>query len=309
MRSIWAPGGQERFKGVTLRTYADTWIEQRDLRPRTRVLYRGLLDGLIFPSLGDASLVALTSETVRGWYYALDPSTPTRRAHAYGLLRTILNSAVADELLDRCPCTIRAGASTKRKHEVVVITPAQVDAVAMEIPEELRLAVYLAGWCALRFGEAFELRRGDISPDCSTVSVTRAVSYLDKRFQVGPPKTVSSIRTVSIPPHIRKLVREHLSNFVKPEQDSLLFSRSDGTHVGHHHFLYPWHRATRLAKVEGLRFHDLRHVGATMAARAGGTTAEIQARLGHTTNAAAARYQHGTRVRDDALAKKMSKLR
>ena len=31
-----------------------------------------------------------------------------------------------------------------------------------EMPEKLRLMVTLASWCALRFGETVELRRGDI---------------------------------------------------------------------------------------------------------------------------------------------------
>ncbi len=43
-----------------------------------------------------------------------------------------------------------------------------------------------------------------------------------------------------------------------------------------------------------LRFHDLRHTGAVMAARAGATLAELQARLGHSTATAAMRYQHAS---------------
>ena len=38
--------------------------------------------------------------------------------------------------------------------------------------------------------------------------------------------------------------------------------------------------------------HDLRHVGAVLAAQSGATTAELMYRLGHTTPQMALRYQH-----------------
>ena len=41
-----------------------------------------------------------------------------------------------------------------------------------------------------------------------------------------------------------------------------------------------------------LRFHDLRHTGATLAAATGATLAELMSRLGHSTPGAALRYQH-----------------
>ena len=41
-----------------------------------------------------------------------------------------------------------------------------------------------------------------------------------------------------------------------------------------------------------LRFHDLRHTGAVLAAQTGATLAELMGRLGHSTPQAALRYQH-----------------
>ena len=47
-------GAVERSDGVTLRDYADQWIEQRQLRPRTRQHYESMLERLILPE--DAAL-------------------------------------------------------------------------------------------------------------------------------------------------------------------------------------------------------------------------------------------------------------
>jgi integrase len=62
------------------------------------------------------------------------------------------------------------------------------------------------------------------------------------------------------------------------------------------------------AKRGDLRWHDLRHSGAVLAAATGATLAELMARLGHSTPAAAMRYQHAAQGRDRQIAKLLSKM-
>jgi integrase len=57
-----------------------------------------------------------------------------------------------------------------------------------------------------------------------------------------------------------------------------------------------------------LRFHDLRHSGAVLAAQAGATLAELMGRLGHSTPQAALRYQHAAEGRDRVVADRISDL-
>jgi hypothetical protein len=54
--------------------------------------------------------------------------------------------------------------------------------------------------------------------------------------------------------------------------------------------------------LDGLRFHDLRHTAATLAAAAGATTRELMDRMGHTSPAVALRYQHIMADRQGAIA-------
>jgi len=67
-------------------------------------------------------------------------------------------------------------------------------------------------------------------------------------------------------------------------------------------------KARKAARREDLKWHDLRHTGATMAAQVGATTAELQARLGHSTSVAAQLYQHAAKDRDRQIAERLSKL-
>ena len=145
-------GAVERSDGITLRGYAERWMEQRQLRPRTRKHYASMLKRLILPDLGDIRLVQLTRPRAE-WHAGLGADHPTRNAHAYALLHAICAAAVADEVLDANPCRIRAAMQTNTKRDVDVLTPAQVDALAAAMPAELSASVVLAAWCGLRWGE------------------------------------------------------------------------------------------------------------------------------------------------------------
>ncbi len=53
-----------------------------------------------------------------------------------------------------------------------------------------------------------------------------------------------------------------------------------------------WVPATTEAVVPGLRFHELRHTAATLAAASGTSVKALMARIGHASTSAALRYQH-----------------
>jgi integrase len=68
-------------------------------------------------------------------------------------------------------------------------------------------------------------------------------------------------------------------------------------------FSVTWRTATRTTALSGVRFHDLRHLAATLAATVPGTTArDLMSRLGHSSARAALRYQHAAAERDAAIA-------
>lgn len=301
-------GAAERSDGITLAVYADRWLKQRQLRERTRAHYASMLDRLILPELGDTKLTRLTPAAVRAWHAELGTAHPTRNAHAYSLLHAICATAVADELLDGNPCRIAKASQTQRRHEVDILTPAELDKLAAKMPAPLRMSVTLAAWCGLRWGETSELRRKDVSPDLSVLNVRRAVTYRNGACHVGLPKTSAGIRDVSVPPHIRPALKRHLAEHVAKGGDALLFTGATGGNVRHYEYQYPWEKARAAIGKPGLRVHDLRHIGAVLAAQSGATTAELMNRLGHTTPAMALRYQHVAAGRDAEIAERMSKL-
>jgi integrase len=118
----------------------------------------------------------------------------------------------------------------------------------------------------------------------------------------------SEKRDVAIPPHLLPALHDHLVNHVDPGPESLLFSAKHGEHLAPATLNRHCYKARVAAGRPDLRFHDLRHSGAVLAAQSGATLAELMSRLGHSTPAAALRYQHAAADRDRQIAAALSKL-
>lgn len=294
--------------------YARRWILERrnshgePLRALTIKDYQQVLDDYLMPTFGDRPLADISRADIRAWYATLDPKKPRARTKAYGLLRAIMNSAVDDELATTSPVHIRgAGAASRRRH-LEPATPRELGVIINSMPERLRAAVAISAWCALRYGELAELRRKDVDLKNGSIKVRRAVVFLKGTVTVGPTKSDAGVRDVAIPPHVVPLIESHLELHVKSAPDALLFPADGGGHMWHSVMGGHYKKARKAAGRPDLRWHDLRHTGATLAAQAGATLAELQARLGHSTAAAAHLYQHAAKDRDRLIADRLSQL-
>jgi integrase len=289
---------------VTLGAYAERWLTERALKPRTAGHYRTVLDRFILPTFSTSALTAITPESVRTWY-ALLQTGPTYRAHAYSLLRTILRTAVDDGLIAASPCVIRGAGKAKRARSIRPATLDELAVIVAEMPEQLRLMVWLAAWCALRFGELAELRRSDIDVRHGALHIRRGVTWVDGKEIVGRPKSEAGVRDVAIPPHLMPAVKAHLKEHAGLE---LVFPSPRGRHLTSTMLYEHWWPARQAAGRPDLRFHDLRHTGAVLAAQSGATIKELMARLGHSTPQMAMAYQHAGAQRDREIAAALSRL-
>ena len=303
VKGTWLPPDN----ATTVSSYATTWLQHRSLQPRTRAHYRALLNTHVLPTLGDTPIRRLSPAVVREWHANTAVTTPTTRAHAYMLLKTICATAVSDDLLAANPCRIRGAGQAKRVSKTEPASLDELAALVEAMPKRYRVMVLLAAWCGMRFGELTELRGGDIDTKTGVIRIRRAVAWVDSNPVVGKPKSDAGIRDVSIPPHLLPAVREHLVEFGR---DGLLFPSAGDptTHMRTATLYKVFYRARREAGRPDLRFHDLRHTGAVLAAATGATLAELMARLGHSTPSAAMRYQHAARGRDAEIAALLSKL-
>ena len=293
----WNPNANVKPPKVTFAAYASAWLANRHvsgrpIKPRTREHYGAILEAHLVPEFGAKPVASITPTDVRRWHATTLTDKPTMRSHAYSLLRTILASAVADELLDANPARIVGAGRSTRVHKIRPASVGELGVLTENMPERLRLMVALASWCALRFGETVELRRSDIDLSDEVIRVRRAAVRTSGAYTITSPKSEAGIRDVAIPPHLIPVIEAHLAKYVDADRDSLIFPADHGGHLQPSTLYRHWYRARDKAGRPDLRWHDLRHSGAVLAAATGASLAELMGRLGHSTPTAAMRYQH-----------------
>jgi integrase len=294
----------------TLREFADAWLETRRLAVRTRDHYQQLLRDHVYPVFGRKSVDAIRPADVRKWYADLGKRTgPTAQAHSYALLKSICKTAVDDELLASNPCRVTAGGQTETVVDPVPATLPELAVIVETVPARYRLMMLLAAWCALRFGELAEMRRSDVDVTEGVLHVRRGVVRTNAGRLVKDPKSKAGKRTVAIPAALMPVVQAHLLEHTAPGADGLLWPGArNGLQLAPSTLYRVFYPAREAAGRPDLRFHDLRHTGATLAAATGATLKQLMARLGHSSASAALRYQHAALADDKRIAGDLSKM-
>ncbi len=233
---------------------------------------------------------------------------PTTVAKCYRLLRAILNTAVADELIVKNPCVIKR-AGVERAPERPVATIEQVYEIADAIEPQFRAMVLTATLTGLRLGELRALTTERIDLLHARIKVVEQYQDLrDGTLVLGPPKSDAGVRTVAIPTILKPELETHLAEFAAPGKKGLVFCGTKGQSLRLATFHAAWERAVRLLGLDEFKFHDLRHTGNTLAAMTGASTKELMARFGQSTSRAALIYQHATQERDREIANALNGL-
>ncbi|REE60483.1 site-specific recombinase XerD [Streptomyces sp. 3212.3] len=289
---------------MTFGAYAEAWFKDRDYAATTRERNVGILNLHIMPTFLAVPLHEITTPQVRRWRTGLlDAGVgPATVAKAYTILRTILNTAVDDGLIQRNPCRVK-GAGTADHAERPFLSVPEVYRLADAVPSHCRALVLMAAFCALRFGELAALERRDIDLEARTVSVRR--SYSETRahgLTVKAPKSAAGVRTVAIPASLVEELAHHLAEYSGAGRTGLVFLGARGGVLRRNNLRRIWLRALDSTGLDGVRFHDLRHTGNTLAATGSATTRELMHRMGHSSVRAALIYQHIVNGRDHQIA-------
>ena len=90
--------------------------------------------------------------------------------------------------------------------------------------------------------------------------MTEQLNELNGTVSFGPPKTAASRRSVSLPAFLAQALSEQISSRAERGPAGLVFPAPVGGPMRRSNFRRrAWLPATRRARLDGLRFHDLRH--------------------------------------------------
>ena len=284
--------------------FGSTWLPAQDhkLKASTIANYRVLFDAYVLPSLGATSLRDLTSGHLEGLYTRL--RTDGKRQGSGGLsessvhkvhmsISKVLGDATESGLLRSNPAA-RVPRHAKPKAgnspEMKVWTTEEVGRFLSAIESDrLQPLLGFAITTFLRRGEICGLRWEDADLERGTLAVRRARVACGGQIVEGIPKG-GRARTVSIDPSTVAALRrwkavqnaERLAWGEAWTDTGYLFTREDGQPLHPQTLANEYRRLVRQAGVPPIRFHDLRHTGATLALANGVPVKVVSERLGHT---------------------------
>ena len=152
------------------------------------------------------------------------------------------------------------------------------------MPDRYRALITLAAGAGLRQGEAFGLTVDRVDFLRRQLTVDRQlVTMPDRSPYLAPPKTQASVRVVPLPRVVVDALAAHLAAWPANE---FVFTTELGMPIRRTAFSERvWRPAARLAGLDGVTFHALRHFYASLLIRHGESVKTVQDRLGHASAA------------------------
>jgi integrase len=181
-----------------------------------------------------------------------------------------------------------------------------VFAIADALPVRYRVMALLATFAGLRWGELVGLRRENIDLAAREIRIVETTAELDKGGLL--PETPKSRAGRRLPGRARARAALASGAVRRAGGAGLVFVGPKGAPLRRSNFRPIWNAARIRAGAPKMHFHDLRHVGGTLAAATGASLKELMARLGHSSTRAALMYQHASRDRDQAIARALGGL-
>lgn len=287
----------------TVSEFAREWFQSvHDLRPTSKEQLRSSLFHNVVREFGNLPLSGVTHPHVQQWVNGqvgrLSSSTIRKNVFA---LRRLMTSAIRAGLVKSNPAD-GLSLPSPSKAEQRFLTKTEVHRLAESIKPRYRAMVLVSAFGGLRFGELCALRRSSVDPMRSTVTVKETLVDVNNTVTFGPPKTRTSVRTVTLPRSVMTELVQHMDKFAPIEPDALVFTFSNGTPIRRSWFRQrAWLPALEKAELD-IRFHDLRHTFVALWISLGRNAKEVSRVAGHSSVAFTLdRYGHLYDVPDDNL--------
>lgn len=278
------------------------------LEPSTRARDESSLRTHILPVFGDRPLATIDYTACQAWVNELctrrAPATVVKAAQIMG---KIMKTAVRAKRISHNPMTEVALPSVADPDDIY-LTPAQVEALADamgEVGPRFRALAWVGCYAGPRIGELLALRWSDVDPLRRSITIQRKVLEVSGAGLVeGATKTKAGRRTVTLPRRVASELEQHRSRF---SSVGLVFTSADGGQVRANNLRRrQWAEAIRLAGLDGLTFHDMRHTAVSLWVAAGASDLEVAKWAGHRSAAfTKSRYAHLFPEHGDALADRL----
>lgn len=265
-------------RGVTLGEWLRRHIDQlTGCEQKTLDDYNRYRDRDIVPFFGDVPLSVLRDDDIARWVKHLEvdqKNSPKTIRNKHGFLSSALGKAVPEHIASNPAAGRRLPRGKGDDDELRMLTRDEFAALleATTVPWRPMLEFMVAS--GARWGEVSALKPADVDRATGAVKIRRAWKYSSKGYEIGPPKTKRSRRTIHVP--VRLLEQLDYTG-------EYLFTNRAGGPVRYQGFRRRvWDKAVERAQLDPAPTpHDLRHTCASWMLTGGVPITVVSRHLGH----------------------------
>jgi len=281
--NAWTDPGAGR---VTIGVLFHEWLAAKQISDRTRSDYAEVWASVISHKWDEVEVRSVSPADIASWISGLSEKYSVARvAKAFSILSQVFDWAIADNRIPHNPAkrarVLNRGpllSQRRRINEVRYLTHLEVRRLVGCAGEDGLMLLVMA-YTGLRFGEVTALQVQDVDLKSNRLRVTRAYTDIRGKLAITPPKS-GKAREVPIPEH----VIPNLSQLIafRHDQDALVFTSKAGKAIRYSR----WRReifnpAVKIAELDGLTPHGLRHTYAVLAIQSGANPKILQSAMGH----------------------------
>ena len=317
----------------TVSSFAEKWLNEhgKSLANKTRLRYAGILRGRVAQALGHLKLEQLRVMHLVEFFSNLQEDgvredgregklSNSTIQYYHRVLSAMLADAVRWGLLKENPC------EKVKPPKVAPREMPQLDeegvrkllAALEEEPLKYRAIIELAFVTGCRRGELAALQWKHIDFDNGILHIRQAAEYIPSvGVQVKPPKTKAGVRDIALPASTVRLLKEYRKWQLEQKmrlgnlwQDGdWVFTKWNGDIIFPDTIGDIFKKFLKRHNLPAIRFHDLRHLAATLLIHEGLNVRAVAGRMGHANPDVTMRvYAHALRSADKQAASIMEKL-
>lgn len=238
------------------------YVKNRNIRPDTLQNKIGIYKYHIEPFFKDVPIKSMTVGMVKQWQTEMEkktyfgkPYTPTYLRTVQSQLNAILNYAVRKGIIPHSPMVDLKNMGRKDAKEMEVWSTdeyAKFAVHAQRRPESF-MFFELCYWLGLRRGEALAISPSDITHDTNGRAFLSITKSCNPKGVVADTKTLSSHRTLVLPPILEQELNEYMSHKYGLKPTDRIIT------VYPHILNRDMREAVKEAGIKKIRIHDLRH--------------------------------------------------
>jgi integrase len=279
-----------RRGSLTVKELADLYIEQyAQKQKRTWKNDRSLIDTYIAPQLGGIRVPDLTRAQVRDMLRPIAESTSHQANRCLEVIRRMFSWGIAEDKIDIAANPAggigKIQAESKRTRTLREDEFPSLWAALEQEGKHLRAAVMLLLLTGQREMEVLHMSTTELDGTWWTIPAARSKNGIPHR--------------VPLVPTARRIIAELTQDRPK---GGFIFSRDGSSALTRNAIAKYWPGVLERAKIEGLRFHDLRRTAATQMASAGIDRLVISKILNHADSKVTATYERYAYDREKAEA-------